>query len=176
MNKANMLPLIIGILLSLLCVMLIPTAARAQEAPCSAGSFNISKIILCVPDDPYCKPCLFFETGKNMRINVLQNFAKELEGSSKDVIICFYDPDHVELLKSSRYDTYVWGPHVNDNFLLFLSNMMKSGIYEIRVVVRMGQKEFVKSISFNVKNPKESHPEADKEIKYIEKLETPSAP
>jgi hypothetical protein len=172
MNKGRSLPLTAGVLLCIILVALLSAEARAEDVPGSPGSFTISKIIMSSPDDPYCKPCLFFQTGTNMRINVLQNFANNLQGSSKDVIIYFYDPDHTELLKASRYDTYVWGPHVNDRFLAFLPNAMKSGVYELRAVVRMGQKEFQKSVSFNVRNPKDSHPEADKEIRYIEKERT----
>jgi hypothetical protein len=168
MNKEITMRLVMAIL----CITLLLSATlKAEETP-GSKDFSISKIILSSPDDPYCKPCLFFQAGTNCRINVLQNFSRELQGASKDVILYFYNSDHKELLKATRYDTYVWGPHVNDSFLCFLPNTLKSGVYEWRVIVRMGQKEYQKSLSFNVKNPRDSHPEADKEIKYIEKQET----
>lgn len=125
--------------------------ARSQEAA-PIKDFNISKIVLCDPDDPLCKPSAFFDAGKTMRINVLQNFSSELRGLSRDLTLFIYDQENTELLKAVKVEQFIWGPHINDKWLCFLPNTIETGVYKMRIVVKVGHKEFEKSASFSVRN------------------------
>jgi hypothetical protein len=156
----------------LLCVLLSGSAAfkaygaeEEQPAP-GSGDFQISKIVLCDPSDPMCKPCVFFNAGQSIRINVLQNYGKGVIGSYRNLILHFYDSARTEVLKAEKVEQFVWGPHINDKWLCFLPDTMDTGIYELCIVVKIGNKEFQKSISFSVKNPndKDDDPSKDKKI------------
>lgn len=116
------------------------------------GNFSISKIVICDPDDQFCKPLEYCRAGRNIRINVLENYDPGLIGQNRDLILYFYDINHKELLKASKFEQYIWGPHINDRWLCFLPDNLDSGVYEIKIVARMGQKEYEKSISFIIKN------------------------
>jgi hypothetical protein len=161
-----------GLLFSLILLTLFALqgpGAHAQETssvPENSRDFNISSIVLCDPDDPLCKPTFFFHTGKNIRVNVLQNFSSSLVGSSRELKLLFYNPDHEEVLKAFKVDQFIWGPHINDKWLCFLPDALDNGVYEIKIIVKVGVKEFQKSVSFSVKNPRAA---ADDPVQLKEK-------
>lgn len=128
-----------------------PAAAEEKPNP-GAGDFKISSIVICDPQDPLCKPCLFFKTGQSIRINVLQNYGKDVIGSYRDLILHFYDQNHNEVLKAEKVEQFVWGPHINDKWLCYLPDTMDTGVYEICFVVKIGNKEYQKSISISIKS------------------------
>ncbi|MHC9538216.1 MAG: hypothetical protein AB9903_01710, partial [Vulcanimicrobiota bacterium] len=74
-------PILIITAALLLCCLFsgIAEPAAAEEQPVTgSGDFKISSIVICDPQDPLCKPCLFFKTGQSIRINVLQNYGKDV--------------------------------------------------------------------------------------------------
>lgn len=132
------------------------SAAAEEQLITGSGDFKISSIVICDPQDPLCKPCLFFKTGQSIRINVLQNYGKDVIGSYRDLILHFYDQNHNEVLKAEKVEQFVWGPHINDKWLCFIPDTMDTGVYEICFVVKVGNKEYQKSISFSIKNPNDN--------------------
>lgn len=149
MNKQKLILYLVAIALFL---PLISASGLAEEA-IPVKDFNISKIVLCDPDDPLCRPRLFFEAGKTMRINVLENFSTQMRGEYRTLTLYFYDQNETEVLKASKVEQFIWGPHINDKWLCFLSNAMDSGVYRLRMVVEVGQKAFEKSVTFSLVNP-----------------------
>ncbi len=137
-------------------------AISGEQSISDSSDFKISSIVLCDPEDPLCKPCLFFKTSQRMRINVLQNYGKGAIGSYRDLILHFYDQNHNEVLKAVKVEQYVWGPHINDKWLCYLPDTMDSGVYELCIVVKIGNKEYQKSISFSVKNHKDDDTRKEK--------------
>jgi hypothetical protein len=125
---------------------------ESSPPPEISRDFNISAIVLCDPADPLCRPTFFFHAGKNIRINVLENFSTSLVGSTREVKLFFYNPDNEEILKAGKYEQFIWGPHVNDKFLCFLPDSLDNGLYVVKIIVKVGFKEYQKSLSFSVKN------------------------
>lgn len=152
MKKEKLIiPLRMSLVLLILALFSRAPLARSEEAA-PAKDFNISKIVLCDPDDPLCKPSAFFEAGKNMRINVLENFSLQLRGESRELTLYIYDQDNNELLKAYKTEQFIWGPHINDKWLCFLPNTLETGSYRLRIVVAVGYKQFEKTTTFSIRN------------------------
>ncbi|MDQ7824037.1 MAG: hypothetical protein RDV48_14650 [Candidatus Eremiobacteraeota bacterium] len=144
------------------------SAAFAGEVNPQGTDFAITKIVLSEPDDPLCKPHSFFRTGKNIRINVLQAFGAGLRGQDRDLLLHFYNTENREILKASKVERYIWGPYINDTWLCFLPDALDSGLYKIRIVVKVGIKEFEKSVTFSLKNSKEDEETPITDVKRIQ--------
>ncbi len=180
--KKGSIPNILRTGLCTLLVLFCAALSISAEEAVPSKDFNISKIVLCDPDDPLCKPSAFFIAGQNMRINVLQNFSTELRGTYRDLILYIYDSNNEELLKAYKLEQFIWGPHINDKWLCFLPNSLETGLYQIRIVVKVGYKEFEKSSTFSIRNPvmdkkiKEAQQDRQRYIEDIDSNENPPAP